>query len=432
MVLRYQFALYMKKPSILVIFLTVFIDLIGFGIVLPLLPLYSKNMGADGFTIGVIFAAFSAMQFIFAPWWGRLSDRIGRRPVLLISIFGSSVSYAIFALASTLKGDMGLGVLLLSRVFAGICGANISVAQAYIADITPPEDRSKRMGLIGMAFGLGFVLGPALGSFSLAGFELGPIKFDGFGPSGPGWVAAAFCFTNFLMAYVRLPESRQPSSENAPQRPRWGQWVHTLNQPKVGMLVWLFFLATFAFSCFETTLGLLVSKTFSFNLGNPADEKKIGYLFAYCGIIGAMVQGGGIGKAVKKLGEPLLIAVSMVLTAVSLAMLPLVKSWPLMLVALALLAVGSSLARPPIFGLISRLTSANEQGATLGVAQSFGSLARIFGPIFAGSLFHYGPAIPYLACALVALVAGMIAWKKLHGTVPLPVAAAAVATEVKG
>jgi DHA1 family tetracycline resistance protein-like MFS transporter len=422
----------MKKPSILVIFLTVFIDLIGFGIVLPLLPLYSEKLGAHGFLVGVIMASFSAMQFLFAPWWGRLSDRIGRRPVLLVSTFGSSVSYAIFALASTLQGDAALWVILFSRIFAGICGANISVAQAYIADITPPEDRSKRMGLIGMAFGLGFVLGPALGSFSLAGFELGPVKFDGFGPSGPGWVAAAFCFVNFLMAYMRLPESRQPSSENAPQRPRWEQWVHTLNQPKVGMLVWLFFLATFAFSCFETTLGLLVSKTFNFTLGNPDDEKKIGYLFAYCGIIGAMVQGGGIGKAVKKLGEPLLIAVSMVLTAVSLAMLPLVKSWPLMLIALALLAVGSSLARPPIFGLISRLTSANEQGATLGVAQSFGSLARIFGPIFAGSLFHYGPAIPYLACALVALVAGMIAWKKLHGAVPLPVAATAVATETKG
>lgn len=404
----------MKKPSILVIFLTVFIDLIGFGIVLPLLPLYSKHMGASGFTVGVIFAAYSAMQFLFAPWWGRLSDRIGRRPVILISTFGSSFSYALFAVASTMQGSMALWMILASRLFAGACGANISVAQAYIADITPPEDRSKRMGLIGMAFGLGFVLGPALGSFSLAGFELGPVKFNGFGSAGPGWVAAAFCFANFLMAVVRLPESRQASSEKAPQRPRWGQWQHTLEQPKVGLLIWLFFLATFAFSCFETTLGLLISKTFHMDISVPADEKKVGYLFAYCGIIGAIVQGGAIGRAVKKLGEPLLITASMSLTSISLFLLPMARNWPVMLFALALLAVGSSMARPPIFGLVSRLTSAHEQGSTLGVAQSFGSMARIIGPIFAGSLFHYGPSIPYVTCASVAMVAGVIAWKKLH------------------
>ncbi|HEY1171909.1 MAG TPA: MFS transporter [Verrucomicrobiae bacterium] len=400
----------MKKPSLLVIFLTVFIDLIGFGVILPLLPLYSDKLGAHGLVIGLIFSSYSFMQFLFAPSWGRLSDRIGRRPVLLVSTFGSAASYAIFAVGSGMEGNAALWVIALSRLFAGVCGANISVAQAYIADITPPEDRSKRMGLIGMAFGLGFVLGPALGAFSLASF----------GVSGPGWVASALCFGNFLMALARLPESRKPDSEAAPQRPRWAQWLHTMNQPKVGMLIWLFFLATFAFTCFETTLGLLISKTFNFNVGNPDDEKKIGYLFAYCGIIGAMVQGGGIGRAVKKMGEPLLVTVSMVLTALSLIMLPLVKTWPLMLFALALLAIGSSLARAPIFGLISRLTSANEQGATLGVAQSFGSLARIVGPIFAAGLFHYGPAIPYLSCAFIALIAGLIAWKKLHGTVPLP------------
>ena len=147
----------MRKTSLLVIFLTVFIDLIGFGIVLPVLPLYGKDLGALGWQVGLIVASYSAMQFLFAPAWGRLSDRIGRRPVLLISTAGASISYALFALAAI---NMDLRLLVASRVFAGICGANLSVASAYIADVSPPEDRSKRMGLIGMAFGLGFILGP--------------------------------------------------------------------------------------------------------------------------------------------------------------------------------------------------------------------------------------------------------------------------------
>src|SRR3954469_5876725 len=188
----------MRKPSLLVIFLTVFIDLIGFAIVLPLIPIYSRNFGASGLMIGIIGASFSAMQFIFAPAWGRLSDRIGRRPVLVVSTAGAAVSYVIFGIGSALTGQTALLVILGSRMLAGICGANITVAQAYIADITPPEDRSRRMGLIGMAFGLGFVFGPPIGSISY--------KF--LGHTGPGWVAMGLCAANFLLAFSILPESR--------------------------------------------------------------------------------------------------------------------------------------------------------------------------------------------------------------------------------
>src|SRR5947207_3198277 len=208
----------MRKPSVLVVFLTVFIDLIGFGIVLPLLPLYNRDLGAPGWLIGVIQASFSAMQFLFAPAWGRLSDRIGRRPVLLVSTAGAAVSYAIFAIGSGLQDHSALWVILGSRVLAGICGANITVAQAYIADVSPPEERSKKMGLIGMAFGLGFICGPMIGWFSP----------NSWGVPGPGWIAAGLCAANFILTFSTLPESWKPTSEHAPQRPRLEQWTHTL------------------------------------------------------------------------------------------------------------------------------------------------------------------------------------------------------------
>src|SRR6516165_1922528 len=187
----------MKKPSVLVIFLTVFIDLVGFGIVVPLVPVYSKHLVPDcigplwaqGLAIGVIIASYSAMQFIFSPIWGRLSDRYGRRPILLISTAGATVSYVLFALSAGLQSHVAaLALMIVSRSFAGLCGGNITVAQAYIADITPPEQRSRKMGLIGMAFGLGFIFGPAIGGLSLKHI----------GGAGPGAVAAGLCAANFL------------------------------------------------------------------------------------------------------------------------------------------------------------------------------------------------------------------------------------------
>jgi multidrug resistance protein len=395
-----------RKPSVLVVFLTVFLDLIGFGIVLPLLPLYSQQFGASGFVIGAIQASFSAMQFIFAPIWGRLSDRIGRRPVLLVSTAGAAISYAVFAVGSGLSGQHALWVLLASRVFAGICGANITVAQAYIADITPPAERSRRMGLIGVAFGLGFIFGPALGAFS----------HHQLGQQGPGWVAAGLCAANFLLATAILPESWKPTSEHTAGRPRLAQWAHTLSHPKIGLLIAVFFFSTFCFTCFETTLGLLVGR--SFHLDIHKDARLIGYLFAYCGLIGAAIQGGAIGRMVKRSGEGRVIAESLVLVAVSMAPLPFIAgshtaAWLLLLLVLAILAVGSSLTRPPLFGLLSNLTPAHEQGETIGVAQSAGSLARIVGPIFAATLLDVHAALPYLICSAISLSTGVLVWKQL-------------------
>jgi multidrug resistance protein len=399
----------MRKPSVLVIFLTVFIDLIGFGIVVPLVPFYSSHFGAKGAVIGIIIASFSAMQFIFSPVWGRLSDRYGRRPILLISTAGAAGSYVLFALSSGLENhSAALWSMVISRMFAGVCGGNITVAQAYIADITPPEQRSKKMGLIGMAFGLGFIFGPVIGGESL--------KY--LGNTGPGWVAAALCAGNFVLALFILSESLKPSSEHVAARPRFNQWMHTLSQPKVGLLVIVFFLATFCFSCFESTLALVVTDNFHLNIQKDVTSAStVVYLFAYCGIIGALVQGGAIGRMVKRMGEPRLAFLPFIKGTAQLSWGVLFRPeglpWLAMLGALAILSIGSSLTRPPLFGLLSNLTSAHEQGATIGVAQSAGSLARILGPIYATALLHYMPALPYLTCTVILLGTTIFVIQKL-------------------
>jgi MFS family permease len=419
----------MRKPSVLVIFLTVFIDLIGFGIILPLIPSYGEHFGARGITIGLIFASFSAMQFIFSPIWGRLSDRHGRRPILLISTAGAAASYALFACSTGLENHTAaLWLMVVSRMFAGICGGNITVAQAYIADITPPAERSKKMGLIGMAFGLGFTFGPLIGAVSLRHW----------GETGPGWFAAALCAANFLLALFILIESHKPDSAQAAPRPHLDQWAHTLREPKVGFLVIVFFLATFCFSCFESTLTLLVGANFHLGFVRDATSAStVGYLFFYCGIIGAFVQGGAIGRLVKRMGEPKLIALSLVLTAVSFAWIPFIQGasqfswkglfqpaglpWVWLLMALTLLSVGTSLTRPPLFGLLSNLTPAHEQGATIGVAQGAGSLARILGPVFATALLAWSAPLPYLVCAAVLLgTTALVGWRLCRDGQPTP------------
>jgi MFS family permease len=271
------------------------------------------------------------------------------------------------------------------------------------------------MALIGVAFGLGFIFGPAIGGMSLGGFTVNlpgilHWKFEGFGIAGPGWVASAFCLANFVGAYFLLPESLRPNSEHARTRPRMAQWLHTLGHPQIGLLIGVFFLSTFAFTCFEVTLGLLVSRNFGLNFKEPHGAGVITKLFVYCGVIGVLVQGGMVGRLVKAMGEARLIALSLVLTALSLGPLAFIHGWGLMLATLALLSLGSGLTRAPVFGLISILTPATEQGATLGVAQSAGSLARIVGPIFAATLFDAHPAWPYVTAAGLSMLSAVLVW----------------------
>lgn len=391
----------MKSGSpLLVIFLTVFIDLIGFGICLPLLPKYAERYGAQGWQIGAAMGVYSLMQLVFAPWWGQLSDRIGRRPVLLVSNFGSIIAYGLFGLSASYIGDTGFWILIGSRIFAGICGANLSVASAYIADVTTPDKRSKGMGLIGMAFGLGFILGPVIGSQA----------FKHFGLAGPGAVAAGICAINFLLGCFILPETRKKDAAPAIRRPRLAQIRHVLAMKEVGFLIGIYFLGTFAFTAFESTLPLLLDAKLRF------DEEHVGYVFAFCGIMAAMVQGGGIGRLVKSFGERRLIGASLLVVAVSLVLMPLANSLTTMLAALAVFAIGSGINRAPTMGLISQLSPADEQGTTLGVAQSAGTLARVLGPTVATTLYDLWLPAPYLACATVALLAGLLAVLRLMGS----------------
>ena len=393
----------MKSGSpLLVIFLTVFIDLIGFGICLPLLPKYAERYGAQGWQIGAAMGVYSLMQLVFAPWWGQLSDRIGRRPVLLVSNFGSIIAYGLFGLSASYIGDTGFWILIGSRIFAGICGANLSVASAYIADVTSPEKRSKGMGLIGMAFGLGFILGPVIGSQA----------FKHFGLAGPGAVAAGICAINFLLGCFILPETRKKDAAPAIRRPRLAQIRHVLGMKEVGFLIGIYFLGTFAFTAFESTLPLLLDAKLRY------DEEHVGYVFAFCGIMAAMVQGGGIGRLVKSFGERRLIGASLLVVAVSLVLMPLANSLTTMLAALAVFAIGSGINRAPTMGLISQLSPADEQGTTLGIAQSAGTLARVLGPTVATTLYDLWLPAPYLACASIALLAGLLAVLRLMGSTP--------------
>lgn len=388
----------MRKSPLAIVLLTVFIDLIGFGIVIPLLPIYADSFGATGWVIGAIMAAYSAMQFVFSPILGRLSDRVGRRPILLLSQFGAAASYAAFAYGSGMSdASLALWILFISRALGGVFGANIAVAQAAIADVTPPEKRTKRMGLVGLAFGLGFIFGPAIGAFA-----------SGFGASAPGWVAAALCGSNFLLAYFILPETRK-MSEAAPSVGRRGwfdHWTLTMKTPGVGTLVGLFFVATFCFTAFETTLGLLIIR--NLELDAESARQTSGYLFAYAGLIGALIQGWiSGGSLVKRVGEKNLLTGGLALVSISLFMLPGARAMGGLLGALAILAVGSSVVRPPIFGLISRWTSEREQGANIGVAQSSASLARVIGPIIAATLFSSAAGAPYWLCGSIAGIAAI-------------------------
>ncbi|MEO8218606.1 MAG: MFS transporter, partial [Acidobacteriota bacterium] len=314
----------MKKASLLTLFLTVFIDLLGFGIVIPLLPFYARQYGASGSTVGMVVAVYSLMQFFFAPVWGRLSDRIGRRPVLLISLTGSAIGYGIFAVAHS------LAVLFVSRIVAGIAAANIGTAQAYIADTTAPENRAKGMGMIGAAFGMGFIFGPPIG-----GLLSGLGTSHGYhGNLFPGIAASALSVIAVLVGFFSLSESKSPTlvprSGLPPQFDR-KIWSFVLGKRTLGLIFLTLFLVLLAFSGLETTVTLQGRDHFHFG------ARDLGFFFGAMGLMVAVIQGVLIGGLARRLGERNLVVVGTISLAIGLAIIPSIDHAPwLYLVALFL------------------------------------------------------------------------------------------------
>ena len=381
---------------LVVIFVTVFIDLLGFGIIIPLLPFYAESFGASVFTIGLLATSFSLMQFVFAPIWGRWSDRIGRKPIILLGLMGSCLSYMSMALA------VSLPMLFAARMIGGIAGANISTAQAYVADVTTPENRARGMGMIGAAFGLGFIFGPAIGGL-----------LSRISPQAPMWFASALCLTNFMAAWWFLPESRRANASTK-SLGRIEAFRHAMTQPRLVLLLALYFLVTAAFSGFEATFAIFAEHRFGFTAAT------IGFVFAFIGVVLAFVQGVAVGRVVKRIGEARLIPIAILAIAIGLGLVPFAWSVPALLGALAILAAGMGFNNPSLSSLVSKVASADDQGGILGLAQSLASLGRVVGPAWGGYVYDaYGTATPYLSAAGLMLITCAVSFAGLRTRTPL-------------
>lgn len=372
----------MTRP-LLVIFLTIFVNLIGFGIIIPLLPFYAETFGASPLAIGLLFAVYSLCQFVASPLLGDLSDRHGRRPVLIFSLLGTVVSFVMMAMAHS------LAMLFLARIVDGLSGGNISTARAYVADVTEPKDRARAYGLIGAAFGMGFIMGPAL-SGVLAAYSY----------TAPIWAAAALTLVATLMAWFWLPETvhRAAAGTGMPFR----NLAEMLRRPGLRRMLWIDFIYWFAFAIFQTTFALFVARRFGFGVS------QTGYFFAAFGVLGAVVQGGAIRPVVHRFGDKPTFILGLVFAAAGLIGATYAHTVTLFTIALVPLALGIGFGHPTVSALVSRAGRADEQGRVQGAAGAMESLGRTMGPVWGNAaLARYGEGTPYLsaaACLLLTLV----------------------------
>ena len=369
------------------IWTAVALDLVGFGIVLPILPLYAERFDASPLVVGLLVASFSLAQFVCAPFLGRLSDRVGRKPVLLVSLVGTAVG----SLLTGLAGNLAL--LFVGRVVDGVSGASVSVAQAAVADIAPPAQRARLLGLLGAAFGLGFVAGPALGGLAALG-----------GPHVPFLLAAAIAGVNAVVAWRRLPET----NPNVLSRGTWQEAPRSTGQNgevrgELRVLVAVAFTSLVAFSGFEATFALFGERRLGLGLASA------GAVFAAIGLLLAAVNAGVVGRVVGRIGEVGTLRVGLVLNATGLLLLPAVRSWLALVPAVALLTVGQGLVTPAMSSVVAGRAGHDRRGRALGAQQSAGSLARVVGPAAAGALFgHVGTGSPYVAGAVLVVVAAVL------------------------
>lgn len=394
------------KPSnkpMLIAFFTIFLDLLGFGIIIPIQPFFAESFGATPTVVTLIGASYSFMQFLFAPFWGRLSDRIGRRPVVLFSVFISIIGHLIFGLASSLM------MLLCARMLAGFGNANLGTAQAIMSDISDRQSRAKAMGLIGAAFGLGFVLGPAIGGI------LGQ-----FSVAAPAFAAAALGGLNLCAAYIWLPETLKKDTSRSPSRPKfsWETLKHACRHTNVAEIFVTTLIAITAFAMMEQIVGLFIEfKWLGLSASHDAQHVKAAteltsYFLVAVGVVAIFVQGGFIGPLSRRFGEVNICRVGLAMMAISMALVPTLidgKSMVLMLFCAALLALGKGLYNPSSTGLLSLSVDADEQGGILGINQSISALGRVIGPAAAGVLFELRASLPFLVSAFMIGFAALVA-----------------------
>jgi MFS transporter, DHA1 family, tetracycline resistance protein len=372
-----------------VLFLIVVIDLVGFGLMFPLLPFYSEHFGASPIVVTTLLSSYSFAQFLMAPVWGRLSDRYGRKPILLTSLCFSIASYLWLGFAGA------LWMLFAARLLSGAGAGNIAAAQAYVADITTPETRAKGMGMIGAAFGLGFTIGPALGGL-IAGDHPDIVALG-----RPALVAAGFSALALLLTIVILPESLPKGARLAHRSSRLTTARAAFERPALRQILTLFFVTTLAFAGMEGTFALWSEASFGWG------PETVGLSLLYVGLLLIVTQGLLVGRLARRFGEARLVTAGISIIALGLLGLPLSGRVPLALLAMGLLAVGMGLFSPSINSVLSFHAAAGERGAIMGVGQSASSLARVLGPIVAGFFFdHWGHNAPYYASAVV--MAGMV------------------------
>jgi DHA1 family tetracycline resistance protein-like MFS transporter len=365
---------------LLIIFLTIFVNLVGFGIIIPLLPFYAETFGASPIVVGLLFAVFSLCQLVAAPALGDLSDRYGRRPVLVFSLAGTVVSFVMLALAHNIV------MLFAARIVDGLSGGNISTARAYVADITEPKDRARAYGLIGAAFGLGFILGPALSG------ALSHLSY-----TAPIWAAAGITLVATAMAWLWLPETVHRARAGVGNPFRY--LPQLLARPLIRRILVIDFMYWCAFAVFQTTFGLFVAQRFGF------DASHTGYFLAAFGVLGATIQGAFIRPIVARLGDKPTFLLGLSCSAVGLVAAALAHSVLLFAITLVPLAFGMGFGHPTMASLVSLVARGDEQGRVQGAASAVESLGRTVGPIWgSGALQHLGDAAPYLSAATLLLL----------------------------
>ncbi len=389
-----------ENRTLFIVFFTILMDLIGFGVIIPISPFFAESLGASPALITLLGAIFSLTQFVFAPFWGRLSDRWGRRPVILVSIAIATMGYGIFANAQS------YWMLFVARVISGFGTANFGAAQAIIADCTPPERRARGMGILGAAFGLGFTLGPALGGF------LGQ-----WGMRTPIYAAAVLSIINWCLAFAFLPETRVKTDAVARAGSPFKAILQLGQQRNMRRLLWIFFVYSCAFSMMEQVLGLYIEKIWvgaaPLHPGDSAGKASLltAVSLMLVGVTSIIIQGGLIGRLVARFGEKSLVVSGCAIVGLGLLLVPVsgsISSFGFFLLTMVLLASGSSIANPSASSLLSRATGAQHQGHVMGVGQSLGALGRVVGPAAAGSFFQTWAPLPFVLGGVMILVcAGM-------------------------